>query len=94
MYSDSWFEMFDRNTTAITNRLKSVFAHVRASFCHPSLGSKVHINLQNPNNPIHLTEKHPGKTVQETIEADPTTHLVTYFLRKSMSYLILTNIRL
>ena len=88
MYSDAWFELFERNTTAISNRFKSVFAHVRASFCHPSLGTKVHINLQNPNNPIHLTEKYPGPTVQATIEADSTTHLVAYFLRNSMSYLI------
>ena len=93
MYNDELFDVYERNLAAITNRFKAVFAHLKAAFCHPSLGSKVHINLQNPNDPIHFMdsfEKSRSKKVTEILEADEKTHLVAYFVTKmnSMSYTI------
>ena len=90
MYSDGLFERFERNTTALSNRIKAVFAHVKAQFCHPSLGTKININLQNPNDPLSCCgkwpngtdkdpeQKRPGQHVKTVLEEDTSTHLVTY----------------
>ena len=87
MYDDGLFEKFERNTTLLTNRIKAVFAHLKAQFCHPSLGTKININLQNPNDPIPCCGKKPDGTdriapqhlVEEILEEDSSTHLVAHF---------------
>ena len=96
MYADGIFEEYERNTTLLTNRIKATFAHLKAQFCHPSLGTKFNINLQNPNDPIPCCGKSPDGTdrigpkhlVEEILEEDSSTHLVVYFTAKGMSHSI------
>ena len=96
MYDDGLFEKFERNTTLLSNRIKAVFAHLKAQFCHPSLGTKININLQNPNDPIPCCGKWPDGTdrikpqylVKEILEEDSNTHLVAYLMTTGMSHSI------
>ena len=96
MYDDGLFEKFERNTTLLSNRIKAVFAHLKAQFCHPSLGTKININLQNPNDPIPFCGKSldgtdrikPKNFVEEILEEDSSTHLVVYFKATGMSHSI------
>ena len=98
MYDDGLFEKYERNTTLLTNRIKAVFAHLKAQFCHPSLGTKININLQNPNDPILCsycgkssdgTDRiGPKPLVEEILEEDSSTHLVVYFKATGMSHSI------
>ena len=96
MYDDGLFEKFERNTTLLSNRIKAVFAHLKAQFCHPSLGTKININLQNPNDPISCCGKWPDGTerikpqylVNEILEKDSNTHLVAYLMTTGMSHSI------
>ena len=57
-----------------------MFVHVAAQFCHPSLGTKIHLNVQNVNEPIHMpaTEKFFGATTLKELTADNSTHLMVY----------------
>ena len=96
MYDNNLFEKFGRNTTLLSNRIKATFAHLKAQFCHPSLGTKININLQNPNDPIPCCGKwadgtdrlYPDHIVKELLEEDSSTHLVTYLMAGGMSYFI------
>ena len=62
-------------------------AHVQTAFCHPSLGMKVHINVQDV---IHLEgvttpyKKHQtpsmGDLTESLIQNDENTHIILYVM--------------
>ena len=73
--------------------MKGLFAHVRAQFCHQSLGSKVHINVQNIDDPILLEDFAMEysynnaninaalvKKTESSLSNDNHTHLMVYIL--------------
>ena len=50
--SDEISQLTDSNEALVVQRVKAVFAHVQAQFCHQSLGTKIHIDVQNADNPL------------------------------------------
>ena len=69
----------------VRKMIKQMFVHVAAQFCHPSLGTKIHLNVQNVNQPIHMpaTEKFFGATTLKELTADNSTHLMVCLLYTS-----------
>ena len=53
-YDEDYFNYNKRNKTQAIGHLKAAFVHAQIAFCDPSLGTKVHIDVQNANNPIFL----------------------------------------
>lgn len=88
MYDDA-----DRNFTLAEINAKRAMAHVQTAFCHPSLGMKVHINVQEVIYLEGITQ--PYKThnsdmqklmfglTESLIEADNTTHIIVYVMEGS-----------
>jgi hypothetical protein len=91
----------DRDTKKSIQKIKSLFVHVQAQFCHPSLGTKYHINIQNINEPIfleHLEFPYDGNTndpiikdilkprTKAELEAEPSTHMIAYLLAGPHDY--------
>ena len=53
-YEENYFNYHKRNKTQAIRHLKAAFIHAQTAFCDPSFGTKVHINVQNANDPIYL----------------------------------------
>ena len=49
----------DLDVEKVKRHLKAVFVHTQAAFCDKSLGTKIHLDVLNANNPIFLEgERH------------------------------------
>ena len=89
-YEESYFDYLKRNETAVIRHMKVAFVHAQIAFCDNSLGTKVHINVQNINNPIFIENKRYNmyKTKLKTLQPltkkemakDPSTDLMVYFV--------------
>ena len=77
MYEEALFDLFGRNSSSLIKRIKGAFAHVQAQFCHKSLGTKIHVNVQNADEPILLpTGTKQAEITVPTLKADTSTHLM------------------
>ena len=64
-YDELVLDKYDRNTTEVEKLIKRIFVHVQARFCHPSLGMKIQINIQDivHMEGVHLPYKHGEELV-------------------------------
>ena len=64
-YDELVLDKYDRNTTELEKLIKRSFVHVQARFCHPSLGMKIQINIQDivHMEGVHLPYKHGEELV-------------------------------
>ena len=92
-YDETFFDTVGRDPALAKKKIRGAFVHVQAQFCHPSLGTKIHVNLQNANEPT-LLEGFASKYIyfhkpiysvlhektKSFIEADSSTNLMVYLL--------------
>ena len=58
-YEENYFDYLNRDVEKAKSHLKAAFVHTQAAFCDTSLGTKVHIDVQNANDPIFMEgERH------------------------------------
>ena len=58
-YEENYFDYMDRDVEKAKRHIKAAFVHTQAAFCDKSLGTKVHIDVQNANDPIFMEgERH------------------------------------
>ena len=58
-YEENYFDYVNRDVEKAKSHLKAAFVHTQAAFCDTSLGTKVHIDVQNANDPIFMEgERH------------------------------------
>ena len=93
-FDELQYNKLDRNFTLAESLIKRMVVHLQSHFCHPSLGTKMHINLQEVVflEGIELTYiqyGNPGSTnmanilrdeTKKMLKADDTTHLPIYLL--------------
>jgi len=89
-FDEGVYDSVGRNFTQAKIQINRAFAHIQAAVCHPSLGVKIHINIEEIIflEGVHQTyiQLNPDmnkrmKDITGTIlEGDDTTHLVIYIL--------------
>ena len=58
-FEENYFDYLNRDLEKAKGHIKAAFVHTQAAFCDKSLGTKVHIDVQNINNPVFMEgERH------------------------------------
>ena len=58
-FEENYFDYLDRDLEKAKGHIKAAFVHTQAAFCDKSLGTKVHIDVQNIDDPIFMEgERH------------------------------------
>ena len=84
-YTEFVFDDVGRNLTLAEINAKRAMAHVQTAFCHPSLGMKVHINVQDVIFLEGVTTpyiKHRTPSMGDLTESlnDEDTHIILYVM--------------
>jgi len=83
-YDENYFNYNKRNKTKTLRHLKATIAHAQIAFCNPSLGTKVHIDVQSAiflkgvsfRVGISSSTKFLERTTTKIMKDDPSTNLV------------------
>ena len=91
-YEENFFDYVGRDVEKAIRHIKAAFVHTQAAFCDKSLGTKVHIDVQNANSPIFMEGKRHTicfgcglmgnftELTQQEMEKDESTDLMVYVM--------------